>query len=141
MARREFPCPVVGAFIINPRGELLLTKSASWSNLYTVPGGHVELGETMEAALRREILEETGLRIEEPRFLTAWDFVYGEEFVQRKHMVILNFIASTATSDVTLDQEAQAYLWIDPVLALELPLEQYTRRTIEEFVLPMLGGG
>jgi len=44
-------------------------KSHKWHDAYVIPGGHIELGETAEEALRREIKEETALDI------------YGIEFI------------------------------------------------------------
>ncbi len=57
----KYPVPVVGAVIINPDNKILLCKSHKWNDEYVIPGGHIELGEKMEEALEREILEEDGL--------------------------------------------------------------------------------
>ena len=61
--KQQYPEPTVGALIFNQADKILLIKSHKWHNQYVVPGGHIELGETMEDALRREIEEETGLSI------------------------------------------------------------------------------
>ena len=57
----EFPEVTVGALIFNPDGKLFLVKSHKWHDKYVMPGGHIELGETAENALKREIKEETGI--------------------------------------------------------------------------------
>lgn len=64
-----FPEPTVGALIFDPAGRLFLMRSHKWGGKYVVPGGHVELGETLEVALRREVAEETGLSIRDITFV------------------------------------------------------------------------
>ena len=58
--------PCVGAVITDATGRLLLIKRghAPGAGLWSLPGGRIERGETDAEALVREILEETGLRIE-----------------------------------------------------------------------------
>ncbi len=55
-----YPEPTVGALIVNKEGKILLTKSHKWFDKYTLPGGHIEVGETMKEAIIREVKEETG---------------------------------------------------------------------------------
>ena len=51
-----YPEPTVGALIINNKKEILLVKSHKWlNNKYSVPGGHVEIGESFEEAIIREV--------------------------------------------------------------------------------------
>lgn len=57
MTDQRYPEPTVGALILNLQGQLFLMKSPKWRGKYVVPGGHVELGESLEEALRREIKE------------------------------------------------------------------------------------
>ena len=57
------PLATVGALIFNSKNEVLMIRTHKWSNLWGIPGGKIKWGETSEAALRREILEETGLKI------------------------------------------------------------------------------
>ncbi|MEW9553467.1 NUDIX hydrolase [Nonomuraea sp. NPDC050783] len=56
----------VGAIILDPSGRILLIKRGHppGEGLWSIPGGRLEPGESDEAALRREVLEETGLRVE-----------------------------------------------------------------------------
>jgi nucleoside triphosphatase len=63
------PEATVGALILNGRGQILLAKSYKWRNRFTLPGGHIKLGETALEALKREVKEEIGLEIELIRFL------------------------------------------------------------------------
>lgn len=132
---KQFPEPVVGAFIFNGEGKLLLMKSHKWSDLHVVPGGHVEIGETIVEALKREVKEETNLDVVDPEFICFWEFIQGEEFHEKKHMIFLNHKVTAINSDIILNNEGQEYLWVSPKDALKLPLEHYTRMTIEEYLL------
>ena len=69
MAKQQFPEPTVGAMIFNTEGKLFLMKTHKWGNKYAIPGGHIEMGETMTDALKREIKEETHLDIHNIQFL------------------------------------------------------------------------
>jgi len=51
----------VSAYITNENGELLLVRNEHRNDTYEMPGGRMEKGESLEAAIRREILEETGV--------------------------------------------------------------------------------
>ncbi len=56
----------VGVIIVNQQGEVLLGKRCGQHAPYwSIPGGHMEAGESFEQAAQREILEETGLYINE----------------------------------------------------------------------------
>ena len=57
------PLATVGALIFNAEGEVLMIRTHKWSNKWGIPGGKIKWGETSEAALRREIKEETGLKV------------------------------------------------------------------------------
>lgn len=129
---KRYPEPIVGSFIRNPRGELLLFRTHKWKGMYCVPGGHVEWGETIEAALRREVKEETGLDVGGYSLLCIWDFISEPEFWKPAHMIFLNYLVHSDSDAVTLNDEAEEYVWVTPDQALALPLEKYTRLTIEQ---------
>jgi nucleoside triphosphatase len=67
--KQRFPEPTVGALIFNPEGKLLLVQTHKWKGKFTIPGGHVELGESLQTALEREIREETNLELIQAEFL------------------------------------------------------------------------
>jgi len=62
--RQVFPEPTVGALIVDQQGKILLARSHKWFDKYTLPGGHIEVGESMADAVRREVKEEVGLDVE-----------------------------------------------------------------------------
>jgi nucleoside triphosphatase len=134
MATQHYPEPTVGALIVNTEGQLLLIKSHKWHGRYVVPGGHVELGETLEQALRREVREETGLEIYDIEFLLLQEFIFDDAFWQNRHFIFFDFACKTSGLHVTLNSEAQEYVWVAPGDALDLPVDDYTRRAIEAYL-------
>lgn len=134
MPDQIFPEPTVGAFIFNPRGELLLLQSHKWPGRYVVPGGHVELGERLEQAVVREAKEETGLDVYETEFINFQQFIHDPAFWKKRHFIFFDFACKTDSMDVSLNDEAEAFTWVEPRAALNLTLDTYTRRSIEAWL-------
>ena len=130
----EKPLITVGGLVIAPDGELLLVRSKKWHDLYSTPGGKVELGETREEAFQREIWEETHLKVLNIRFATIQESIYSEEFWQKSHFVMNDYIAdldpNCRKDQVILNDEAQAYCWVNPREALSYPLHQEARKLV-----------
>ena len=122
------PVVTVGALIFNQRGQVLMIRTHKWSNLWGIPGGKTEYGETSEAALRREIKEETGLDVEDVRFVLVQDCIRSQEFHREAHFVLLNYTCrSVGESKVQLNDEALEFRWVKPEEALRLRLNEPTR--------------
>jgi len=134
MADQQYPEPTVGAFIFNPRGELLLLKSHKWPGSYVVPGGHIELGESLEQAVIRESKEETGLDVYDVTLINFQEFVYDPAFWKPRHFIFFDFACKTDGTQVRLNDEAQGYIWVESRKALSLELDTYTRRSLEEYL-------
>lgn len=134
MPDQIFPEPTVGAFIFNPKGELLLLQSHKWPGVYVVPGGHVELGERLEEAVVREAREETGLEVHSLEFINFQQFIYDPAFWKKRHFIFFDFACKTDSVNVKLNDEAQAYVWAEPHRALTMKLDSYTRRSLEEWL-------
>jgi nucleoside triphosphatase len=129
-----YPEPTVGVFIFNLAGQLLLLRSHKWPGKYVVPGGHVELGERVEAAAVREAFEETGLVVRDLRFLCWQEFVYDPAFWKPRHFLFFDYACLADPGEVRLNEEAEDYLWVDPRHALDLPIDVYTRVSIEQYL-------
>lgn len=134
MADQIFPEPTVGVFIFNKTGEILLLKSHKWPGKYVVPGGHVELGERLEEAAIREAKEETGLDIYDLRFVNFQEFVFDPSFRKRRHFIFFDYACRTDSLAVELNDEAEEHVWVKPEAALHLPLDTYTRTSIERII-------
>ena len=134
MGEQQYPEPTVGGLVFNLEGKVLLIKSHKWRNKYAIPGGHIELAETIEEALKREIKEETGLDIHDIQFILLQEFIFHDAFWKKRHFIFLDYACKTKSSDVKLDSEAQDYIWVTLEEALRLPVEPYTKRTIEEYM-------
>ena len=134
MPEQLYPEVAVGALIFNPEGKIFLMKSHKWHNKYVMPGGHIELGETIEAALKREIKEETNLDIHDIEFVCAQEFVFGKEFWKKRHFIFLDYACKTSSKEVSLNSEGQESVWVSLDEALKLDVEPYTRNTIKEYL-------
>jgi phosphoglycolate phosphatase len=126
------PIATVGALILDGRGHVLMIRTHKWSDLWGIPGGKIKTGESSEAALRREILEETGLVVEDVRFVLVQDCIHSKEFYRPAHFVLLNYTARCAGQpQVRLNEEAQEFRWVTLEQAFRLPLNTPTRILLE----------
>lgn len=133
MSKQQYPEPTVGALIFNAQDKLFLMRSHKWKGKYVIPGGHIELGETMLDALGREIKEETHLDIRDIEFVCFQEFIHDDRFWQHRHFIFFDYACRTDSTEVVLNHEAQEYIWIDLDRAEEVPVEHYTAIAIREY--------
>ena len=133
-SKQQYPEPTVGALIFDPEGKLLLVKTHKWKGKYTIPGGHVELGERLVDALRREIFEETGLELIESKFICFQEFIYDASFYEKRHFVFFDFACQVKTSEVRLNNEAQEFVWVDVKDVYTYPIDSYLRYALDRYL-------
>jgi 8-oxo-dGTP diphosphatase len=95
--KREYPdAPLVGVgAIIVDRDRVVLVKRghAPLQGEWSVPGGVLEVGETLRQAAVREVLEETGLRVEVDELLGVYDRILRDSDERtRYHYVLVDFL-------------------------------------------------
>jgi 8-oxo-dGTP diphosphatase len=104
-------------------GRVLIVRRARppAQGLYTLPGGGVELGETLEQAVVREVREETALEIE-PIGLAGFRQAIARDGSGRieRHFVILPFAARWIAGDIVLNEELVEAHWLAPTELAEL---------------------
>jgi len=132
---QNYPEATVGALIVDDKGEILLVRSYKWGRKYIVPGGHIELGERSEAAIKREVKEEVGLEVEPVRLLLVQDAIYPTDYIKHEHYIFLDYLCRTHESKVELDgDEIQEHIWMLPKDALHLDLEIFTRNLVHAYM-------
>lgn len=134
----ERPLVTVGGLIVASDGTVLLVRSKKWHDLYALPGGKVERGETRERAFIREVWEETQLKITNVRFAIIQECILSPEYWQEKHFVMNDFIADLDPSylkeQVQLNDEAYHFVWASPQDALGLPLQCECKKLIQWYI-------
>jgi 8-oxo-dGTP diphosphatase len=112
-------------------GKVLLVRRAHspGKGFYSLPGGRVEFGETLKAAVHREVDEETALQIE------IVDFVGWREVTPGTtgggHYLIMSFAARWKDGEVTLNEELDDYKWLAPNALGELNFTGGLREVVQ----------
>jgi len=133
--KREYPDrPVVavGAVIIQDGQALIVQRAAApRKGEWTVPGGVLELGETLRQGTEREALEETGLAVEAGEVLEVVDSIYpaaqgGTEY----HYVLIDFLCRVISGVAEPRSDVSQLRWIRPEELGTMPLIGKTEQVI-----------
>lgn len=124
------PQLAVSAAIFRGDKILLVRRArAPAKGLYSLPGGRVEFGETLHAALRREVDEETALKIDIVG-LAGWrEVVPGPP--GSGHYLIMSFAARWSSGEPDLNDELDDFKWLAPDNLGDLKLTGGLREVIE----------
>ena len=129
----QHPIPSCHALIYH-NGSILLVQRGKepLKGFWGLPGGGVELGETVEEALVREVHEETGLRIQVERFLYYQDAINrdGDGRVHY-HYVVFYYHAKPVGGELRAGDDAAAAVWSRIADLDSLELTDSVRQALE----------
>ncbi len=103
----------VGVIIENEKKEILIGKRiGSHSPYFSIPGGHLEMGETFEEAAIKEVFEETGLKIFDPKVICVTNNLKtfhesGKHYIS----VILLIQKFTGSAEVKEKDKCESWGW------------------------------
>ena len=114
---REFPeVPLVGVgAVIVDEGRVLLIRRGSepLKGHWSLPGGLLEVGESLEEGVRREVREETGLEVEVLELVELLDRIHREGERVRYHYVIADYLCRVTGGVLGAASDADAVRWVD----------------------------
>jgi ADP-ribose pyrophosphatase YjhB (NUDIX family) len=119
----ERPYLAASAAIVRDGKVLVVRRArAPASGLFTLPGGVVEIGETLAEAVAREVREETGMAIE-PVALAGFREAIVRDADSRveRHFIILCFASRWRAGEPVLNEELSEAHWLDPAELAGLP--------------------
>ncbi len=132
---RRYPArPIVGvgALIIDAGSILLVERGREpLKGWWSLPGGVVEAGEPLEAAVRREVREETGLEVEVLQFVTVFERIIPDgEGRAEYHYVLVDYLCRATGGSLAARDDASRAAWV-PRAGLEA-------RKLTEGTLPVI---
>jgi 8-oxo-dGTP diphosphatase len=135
MSTREYPArPLVGigAVVLRPDAVLLVRRARPPSiGQWSIPGGAQELGETAEAAARRELWEETGLVVGLMELVAQVDSIHPDETGRiRYHYTILDFAALWQAGEPKAGDDASEARFVPFTALAEMALWSEALRVI-----------
>jgi len=115
--QREFPqTPLmgVGAVVVH-EGRVLLVRRGSepLKGHWTLPGGVLEVGETLVEGVMREVREETGLLVEPLELVELLDRIHREAGRVRYHYVIADYLCRVTGGEMSAASDADAVRWVE----------------------------
>lgn len=142
MVQREFPeAPIVsvGAVVIDDGRVLLVQRGREpLKGKWSIPGGILELGESLTEGVAREVLEETGLKVEAIELIELVDRIHRESgpggLRVRYHYVIADYLCRVVSGTLRASSDADAARWVERAewnSHSALALEPITVRVIE----------
>jgi len=124
------PIPGVGAIVVGSQGVLLARRDKEPAKgLWSIPGGGVELGETQEDSVIREVEEETGIKCRVLDFVSTADLITTDSSGEIEfHFLLNHFLAKALTEDTRPETEDGEVGWFHPD---NLPDEMASQRIVD----------
>ncbi len=137
--KREYPSlPMVGAGALIHKGhKILLVKRRNEPNKgrWALPGGLVELGESVEDAVRREVKEEVGLDVRLEGLLDVLDDIhYDREGRTRYHYILVDYLAAPHGGRLKLNSESAESRWFDPAEVPGINASDNTKDVVKRYL-------
>lgn len=134
---REYPqAPIAAVGVVVVRGDqVLLVKRGQEPSRgrWSLPGGAVELGETVTQAAQREVREECGIEVEIGDVIEVIDRIIPDDDGRtRYHYILIDLLARHRSGDPTASSDAAAVRWVSEKELEQLELSQATRRVIRK---------
>lgn len=116
---RQYPAqPIVGvgaAIVQDGRVVLVKRRFEPLAGQWSLPGGRLELGETLEAGLSREMLEETGLEVQVGPVVDVFDrIMLDPERKVRYHYVLIDYLCRPVAGVLAHGSDVAAAEWVEP---------------------------
>lgn len=115
--QREYPlAPLVGvgAVVVHIDRVLLVRRgSEPLKGHWTLPGGMLEIGETLIEGVTREVREETGLDVEPIELVEVLDRIHREAGRVRYHYVIADYLCRVTGGELRAASDADAVRWVE----------------------------
>ena len=148
MVEREFPLsPLVGVGgVVVHEDHVLLVQRGHEPALgqWSIPGGLIDVGETLREAVIREVREETGLEVEPIELIELLDRIHRQDGRVRYHYVIADYLCRVAGGTLGAGSDAAAVRWaersewnshsalrLDPITTRVIETAWQRARTIE----------
>ncbi|MFX1262508.1 MAG: NUDIX hydrolase [Promethearchaeota archaeon] len=112
----KYPIPGVGGIVVGPKGILLVVRDKEPAKgRLSLPGGGVDVGETQEEAVVREVCEETGIDCEVIKFVTTADLIIpDDEGAIEFHFILNHYLCKALTSNLRAESPDAQPMWIEP---------------------------
>ena len=124
----------MGAIVFKDKQVLLVRRGKPPArDLWAIPGGSVEIGETLQRAAEREIFEETGITIQALEPVFTFDYIERDEFgCARFHYVIVDLTADYVRGEPRAGDDAADARWVSSQEMATLKISSKTRQLLKE---------
>ena len=135
--KKEYPDEprvAVGAIVFKDNQVLLVRRGKPPAqDLWAIPGGSVEICETLQRAAEREIFEETGITIAALEPVFSFDYIERDEFgCARFHYVIIDLTADYVRGEPRAGDDAAEARWVSSQEIASLKVSSKTRQLLKE---------
>lgn len=117
MPEREFPsAPLVGVggVVVQDNRVLLVQRGTEpLKGQWSIPGGLIDVGETLREAVIREVKEETGLDVEPLELVELLDRIHRQDGRVRYHYVIADYLCRVTGGSLVAASDADAVRWTE----------------------------